>query len=139
MKFMESGLVPLRGTAGALLCGILSDTLALRMSTTTHRDRMAVKFLSPVAAVEPEELGTSLLERGMDLSGVPLATLLSRDTKEFDLSKKKVIIAQVMVPSFGWNRNRSESILAELASLQNRTKTRPACKQRPTGALLPAF
>jgi manganese-dependent inorganic pyrophosphatase len=123
MKFMESGLVPLRGTAGALLCGILSDTLALRMSTTTHRDRMAVKFLSPVAAVEPEELGTSLLERGMDLSGVPLATLLSRDTKEFDLSKKKVIIAQVMVPSFGWNRNRSESILAELASLQNRTKT----------------
>ena len=91
MKYAESGLVPSRGTAGALLCGILSDTLALRMSTTTHRDRMAVKFLVPLAGVDPEELGAVLLERGMDLAGVPLAAILSRDTKEFGLSKKKVI------------------------------------------------
>jgi len=122
-KFMESGLVPSPGIAGALLCGILSDTLALRMSTTTHHDRVAVKFLSPIAGVEPEELGTSLLERGMDLSGVPLAALLARDTKEFDLSKRKVIIAQVMVPSFSWNRERSAAILAELAALRAGTKT----------------
>jgi len=123
MKFAESGLVPSQGGAGALLCGILSDTLALRMSTTTHRDRMAVKFLAPVAGVDPEELGTALLERGMDLSGVALSVLLARDTKEFGLFNRKVIIAQVMVPSFAWNRGQSESILAELASLQNRTKT----------------
>lgn len=123
MKFMESGLVPSRGVAGALLCGILSDTLAFRMSTTTHRDRMAVKFLAPVASLEPEELGTALLERWMDLSGVPLAVLLARDTKVFELSKKKVVISQVMVPSFAWNRERSELILAELAALQTSTKT----------------
>ncbi|MDD1680579.1 MAG: putative manganese-dependent inorganic diphosphatase [Methanoregula sp.] len=122
-KFMESGLVPSAGIAGVLLCGILSDTLALRMSTTTHHDRVAVKFLAPIAGVEPEELGTSLLERGMDLSGVPLASLLTRDTKEFDLSKRKVIIAQVMVPSFSWNRERSAAIFAELAALQAGTKT----------------
>jgi manganese-dependent inorganic pyrophosphatase len=122
-KFMESGLVPSPGIAGVLLCGILSDTLALRMSTTTHHDRVAVKFLAPIAGVEPEELGTSLLERGMDLSGVPLASLLTRDTKEFDLSKRKVIIAQVMVPSFSWNRERSAAIFAELAALQAGTKT----------------
>jgi manganese-dependent inorganic pyrophosphatase len=123
MKFMESGLTPSQGVAGALLCGILSDTLLLRMSTTTHRDRMAVKFLAPVAGVDPDELGTALLERGMDLSGVPLDSLLARDTKEFELSKKKVIIAQVMVPSFSWNRERSDAILAELAALQAATKT----------------
>ena len=122
MKFMESGLVPSQGAAGALLCGILSDTLALRMSTTTHRDRMAVKFLGPVAGVEPEELGTALLERGMDLSGVPLAPLLTRDTKEFTISNRQVIIAQVMVPSFAWNRERSDTILAELAALQTSMK-----------------
>ncbi len=44
MKFMESGLTPSRAVAGALLSGILSDTLALRMSTTTHRDIKAVKL-----------------------------------------------------------------------------------------------
>jgi manganese-dependent inorganic pyrophosphatase len=59
----------------------------------------------------------------MDLSGVPLATLLSRDTKEFGLTEKKVIIAQVMVPSFSWNRERSDAILAELAVLRAGTKT----------------
>jgi manganese-dependent inorganic pyrophosphatase len=123
MKFMESGLTPSKGVAGALLCGILSDTLVLRMSTTTHRDRMAVKFLAPAAGVDPVELGTALLERGMDLSGVRLSTLLARDTKEFELSKKKVIIAQVMVPSFSWNQERSGAILTELAAQLAATKT----------------
>ena len=123
MKFMESGLVPSRSAAGALLCGILSDTLTLRMSTTTHRDRMAVRFLSPLAGVDPDELGAALLERGMDLAGVPLSVILSRDTKEFELSKKNVIIAQVMVPSFAWNRERSDAIRDELAALQTSMKT----------------
>jgi manganese-dependent inorganic pyrophosphatase len=123
MKFLESGLVPSRGVAGALLCGILSDTLALKMSTTTHRDKKAVDYLAPIAGADPAELGAVLLERGMDLSGVPLADLLSRDTKEFELSHKKVIISQVMVPSFAWNRERSLSIHAELAALQKSSGT----------------
>ena len=122
MKFFESGLVPSKGVAGALLSGILSDTLALRMSTTTHRDKKAVEFLAPLAGAEVEELGKALLERGMDLSGVSLATILSRDTKEFELSKKQVIISQVMVPSFGWNRERSDAIRAELAGMRSVSK-----------------
>ena len=123
LKFRDSGLVPSRSVAGALLCGILSDTLALRMSTSTHSDRMAVKFLAPVAGVEPDELGAALLERGMDLSGVPISTLLARDTKEFELSKRSVIIAQVMVPSFSWNRERTPKILADLSVLRTSTKS----------------
>jgi manganese-dependent inorganic pyrophosphatase len=118
MKFLESGLVPSRACAGALLSGILSDTLALRMSTTTHRDRKAVEFLAPLAGVDPDELGIALLERGMDLSGVTLVSILARDTKEFELSKKKVVISQVMVPSFAWNRERNDAIRAELAAIR---------------------
>lgn len=122
LKFRESGLVPSRGVAGALLAGILSDTLVFRMSTSTPRDRLAAEFLAPVAGVDPEEFGNTLLEHGMDLAGVPLADLLTRDTKEFTLSNRRVLIAQVMVPSFSWNRERSGLIQAELASLQARTK-----------------
>jgi manganese-dependent inorganic pyrophosphatase len=122
MKFMESGLVPSRGVAGALLCGILSDTLALRMSTTTHHDRKAVEYLARIAGTDSMELGTTLLERGMDLSGTPPGGILTRDVKEFELSKKKVIIAQVMVPSFAWNRGRSPAIQEELASLRHSTR-----------------
>jgi manganese-dependent inorganic pyrophosphatase len=123
LKFLESGLVPPRGVAGALLCGILSDTLALKMSTTTHRDKKAVEYLSRVAKTDPAELGAALLERGMDLSGVPLHDLLSRDTKVFELSNRKVVISQVMVPSFAWNRERSTAIQDGLDALQKSSGT----------------
>jgi manganese-dependent inorganic pyrophosphatase len=123
MKFMESGLVPSQGVAGALLCGILSDTLALRMSTTTHHDRKAVEYLSRIADTDSLELGKTLLERGMALSDIPLAGILTRDIKEFELSKKKVLISQVMVPSFGWNRERSDAIKAELTTLRKSSGT----------------
>lgn len=118
MKFMESGLTPSRSVAGALLCGILSDTLSLRMSTTTHHDKRAVTFLAPLAGVDPDELGIALLEQGMDLSGTSLDIIISRDTKEFDLSGKKILISQVMIPSFAWNRERDDAILAEIKKMR---------------------
>ena len=118
MKFMESGLTPSRPVAGALLSGILSDTLSLRMSTTTHHDIKAVKYLAPVAGEDPDQLGIALLEQGMDLSGTPLEIILSRDSKEYILSKKKVVISQVMVPSFAWNHERDDAIRAELTRMR---------------------
>jgi manganese-dependent inorganic pyrophosphatase len=118
MKFMESGLVPSQPVAGALLSGILSDTLSLKMSTTTHRDIQAVKYLAPLAGEDPDQLGSDLLERGMDLAGIPLEIILSRDTKEYTLSGKKVMISQVMVPSFSWNRERDDVIHAELTRMR---------------------
>jgi manganese-dependent inorganic pyrophosphatase len=84
------------------------------MSTTTHLDRQAVKYLAPLAGEDPEKLGIALLERGMDLSGMSLDILLARDTKMFTLSEKTVQIAQVMVPTFSWNRERDAAIKAEL-------------------------
>ena len=118
MKFLESGLVPSRGVAGALLSGILSDTLVLRMSTTTHHDKKAVEYLAAIAGVGYADLGAVLLERGMDLANASLAAILARDTKEFRLGNRTIIISQVMVPSFGWNRERSSLIAQELAALR---------------------
>jgi manganese-dependent inorganic pyrophosphatase len=121
MKFMESGLSPSQPVAGALLCGILSDTLSLRMSTTTHRDIKAVQYLARIAKEDPGQLGSSLLEHAMDLSGATLDIILARDTKEFVLSEKKVMISQVMVPSFVWNHERDDAIRTELARMKTTT------------------
>ena len=114
MKFREAGLTPSKEIAGILLCGILSDTLGLRMSTTTHQDRTVVKYLAGIAGEDAENLGVELMEAGMDLSGVPLDTLLARDTKLFTLLDRSVEIAQVMVPAFAWNRARDREIGAAL-------------------------
>jgi manganese-dependent inorganic pyrophosphatase len=121
MKFRDSGRPPSKTVAGVLLCGVLSDTLALRMSTTTAIDRDAVEYLAKVSSEDPDALGIELLEQGMDLQGVSLATILSRDTKEFDLSGRKVFISQVMVPSFSWNTDRAEHIRDELRTLQEKS------------------
>jgi len=118
MKFMESGLTPSRPVAGALLSGILSDTLSLTMSTTTHHDIQAVKYLATVAGEDPGQLGRILLEHGMDLSGTPLEKILSRDSKEYVLSEKKVVISQVIVPSFSWNHEQGEAISEVLGQMQ---------------------
>ncbi len=118
MKFMESGLTPSLPVAGALLSGILSDTLSLRMSTTTHSDIKAVKYLARITNEDPDKLGNTLLERGMDLSGTSLDVILAQDKKEFVLSAKKVMISQVMVPSFAWNREREDEIRANLAEMK---------------------
>jgi manganese-dependent inorganic pyrophosphatase len=118
MKFMESGLTPSPAVAGALLCGILSDTLALRMSTTTHQDQQATKFLARISGEDPDSLSIALLEEGMDLSGITLPALLARDTKEYALFGRNVLVAQVMVPSFGWNRERTGAIRDELEKMR---------------------
>jgi manganese-dependent inorganic pyrophosphatase len=121
MKFREAGLSPSREIAGVLLCGILSDTLGLRMSTTTHQDQTAVKYLAGIAGEDAEKLAVELLEAGMDLSGVPLDALLARDTKLFTLADRSVEIAQVMVPAFAWNRARDSEIAAALEKARDKS------------------
>ncbi len=84
------------------------------MSTTTHQDKKAVKYLASLTGEDPEKLGVSLLEQGMGLTGVSLDVLLSRDSKLFTLSEKSVQIAQIMVPAFGSNRARDNEIVSAL-------------------------
>ena len=117
MKYRESGIIPSKSIAGLLLSGILSDTLALRMSTTTQKDIKTVEYLVEISGEDPDELGISLLKEGMALSEFSLHDLLTRDKKEVDLQGLKVIISQVMTPSFSWNRERNEEIKEEMSKI----------------------
>ncbi len=110
MKFMESNVKPTPQTAGLLLSGILSDTLVLKLSTTTSEDVKAAKFLAKIAKVDISKYGTELIESGMRLDGLSVEEILSRDTKRYILFGKNVMIAQVMVPSFEYSQNHSEEI-----------------------------
>jgi manganese-dependent inorganic pyrophosphatase len=117
-KFAESGITPPHAIAGILLAGILSDTLILKMSTTTPEDHKMVAYLSAITGIDPEAFGTNLLERGMNIEGATMEDLLVRDTKRYELFGKKVIISQVMVPSFAYPQAHAEEILKELARLR---------------------
>lgn len=117
-KFSEAGVTPSRSTAGMLLAGILSDTLVLRLSTTTGADRDAVEFLAPIAGVDPMEFGTELIKKGMDLEGLSMEELLTRDMKRYDLFGKNVVIAQVMIPTFEFSRAHRDEALAGVRALR---------------------
>ena len=117
-KYRDAGINPPAGIAGMLMAGILSDTLVLRMSTTTRQDHDAIGYLAPIAGVDPFVFGTKMLEKGINLSDITVEDLLVRDTKRYDLFKKKVIIAQVMVPSFEFPLAHRDEIRAGLSRLR---------------------
>jgi len=117
-KFMDGDLVPSVPAAGMLLAGILSDTLGLRMSTTTEKDKKAVSFLAGVTGLNPAEFGTALIEQGMDLVHAAPRDLLLTDTKHYTLFGREVIIAQVMIASDDYPVERAEEIRAELDILR---------------------
>ncbi len=113
-RFMEGGVTPEKGEAGVLLSGILSDTLGLKMSTTTEEDRAAVKYLAGLAGVTPEVYASELIAEGMSLSGVSQSELIDRDTKEYTLSSKRVVVAQILTPSYEYVKSRRDEIYAAL-------------------------
>jgi manganese-dependent inorganic pyrophosphatase len=122
LKFKEGGEIPSRDAACLLLSGIISDTLGLRMSTTTGEDRKAVEFLTEVADIDPVPYGNELIRRGMDLSGITLEDLVTRDTKQYNLFGKDLIIAQVMVPSYEFNRDQQQEIGRILHHLREKNR-----------------
>jgi manganese-dependent inorganic pyrophosphatase len=117
-KFIDEGIVPSVSSAGMLLAGILSDTLGLRMSTTTEKDKKAVSFLAGVTGLDPSEFGTALIKQGMDLVHAAPRDLLTADTKHYTLFGREVIIAQVMTASDDYPVTRAEEVRTELEILR---------------------
>lgn len=117
-KFRERGITPSSGAAGMLLAGILSDTLVLKMSTSTPEDTAAVDYLSGLVGIDPAEFGAALIQNGMDLVNTPLDKVLSRDTKRYTLFGKEVIIAQVMTATGSYGVSREPEIRPALENLR---------------------
>ncbi len=110
-RYLQSGKKISREIAGLLLSGILSDTMVLRLSTTTQKDRDIVDELSKIIEIDPLEYGTELIKKGMSLEDEDMELLLMRDTKKYELYGKKIIISQLMIPTFEFSHKKSEEIL----------------------------
>ncbi|MBP2132648.1 manganese-dependent inorganic pyrophosphatase [Methanomicrobium sp. W14] len=117
-KYLEKGIKPDKRTAGLLLSGILSDTLVLRLSTTTPKDKKMVEYLGDIAGVDYNEFGTELIKKGMELDGVNIKLLLMRDTKVYELFGRKVIISQIMIPTYEFSVENREEILKDIKELK---------------------
>ncbi len=117
-KFIESGVEPTKKIAAVLLSGILSDTLVMKLSTTTSKDLKAIDYLSKIADIDPNEYGTKLIEAGMKFDGLSLEEVITRDVKKYMLFGKNVMISQVMVSSFDYVEKQMPDIKNTLEKLK---------------------
>jgi manganese-dependent inorganic pyrophosphatase len=101
----EAGLSAPPAIAGALLSGLLSDTLILTSPTTTERDRAAAERLarwafvggSPLKGETIESYGKAVLSAGAGLSNRKPEEVVSTDIKPFEGGGFKFAVAQAEV------------------------------------------
>src|SRR5690625_4630588 len=93
--YKENKIDVSKRVAGLLLSAILSDLLLLKSPTCTEEDVEAAHELAEIAGVDMEAYGLAMLRAGADITGIPIATLLSMDAKEFTMAGENVVIAQV--------------------------------------------
>jgi manganese-dependent inorganic pyrophosphatase len=118
-KFIDAGIEPSPQIAGVLLSGILSDTLIMKLSTTTQKDINAVNYLSQIAGVDPYEYGNELINAGMSLNGLSVEEIITKDMKRYNMFGKNIVISQVMVTSFDFSNSKSNEIVSKMAKLRN--------------------
>ena len=101
----EAGLSVPPALAGALLAGLLSDTLILTSPTTTQRDKQAAERLarwafvggSPLRGETIDSYGKSVLSAGAGLSNRKPEEVVSTDIKTYEAGGFRLAIAQAEV------------------------------------------
>lgn len=81
--------------AGAIISGIISDTLLLKSPTTSEQDRVAIKELNQILNIDIEEYSKNMFKSGTSLEGHSIEEIFNKDLKEFFVDKHKIGISQV--------------------------------------------
>jgi manganese-dependent inorganic pyrophosphatase len=122
----DAGLSMPPNLAGALLAGLLSDTLILTSPTTTPRDQDAADRLSrwafvggsPLKGETLDSFGKAVLSAGAGLSNRNPEEVVSTDIKAFEAGGFKFAIAQVEVTDLLQLREHRESLTQALDNLK---------------------
>ncbi len=120
--YKERGVEIPKEIAGALLSGILSDTLILKSPTATPRDREAVEELSCIAEVDYQEYGMNMLKAGTSLDGMTKEDVLYNDFKLYTVNEKTFAIGQFFTMNFDEMKKELEEYvhtLDEVAEANN--------------------
>ena len=83
--------------AGLLLAGIISDTLLFKSPTSTSQDKEAAERLAPIAGVNLQEFGLSVLRAGSRFKDLEPEEIIRYDLKEFQIAEYRVSISQISV------------------------------------------
>lgn len=93
--YKEYNLTISKKIAGALISGIISDTLFLKSPTTTSIDKRAVEELNKILNLDIEDFSLNMFKAGTSLEGRSIEDIFFKDFKEFNLAEQKIGISQV--------------------------------------------
>ena len=117
--FREYGVDLDEATAGALLSGILSDTVVFRSVTCTEEDRAIAETLAGVAGItDTEKFGIEVKKAKSSIKDKDAETLITSDFKEFDMSGRIIGIGQIEII----DRTEADEKRGELLSKMNELK-----------------
>jgi len=116
LMFLHQVEIP-SNIAGALLSGILSDTLLLTLSTTTEKDREVADRLLKMSHLDLDTFGKELLKSSIDIKGKTPKEILLGDFKEYVLRDRKVGVSQTMVLDDAEIASVEEGIKVEMEKL----------------------
>ena len=124
----EAGFSLPPNLAGALLAGLLADTLILTSPTTTPRDKVAAERLarwafvggSPLKGETIESYGKAVLSAGAGLSNRDPKVVVSTDIKPYEVGGFKLAIAQAEVTDLVQLSEHLEPITKALDDLRDK-------------------
>lgn len=103
---------------GLMLCGILSDTVGLKSSTTTGVDSTIAHKIVQNNGWNMEELIFELFKAKSDLTGLSAEQIVNKDVKVFEFGTKKVFIGQVETVEPDKVIAQKDSIIKALADVR---------------------
>jgi len=117
--FAEEGVEVPAPIAGALLSGILADTLLFRGPTTTSEDRRVATLLAIRAGVDMDQLGGHILQLASDVSDRSAEDLLTTDFKDFTIDGRDLGIGVIETTNGSDVLARRDDLLAAMERLRD--------------------
>lgn len=122
--YKKSKLNPTKTIAGLLLSGILSDTLCLKSSTTTNKDKEMAKWLSKICKIkinfiERKFNEISIVKKSTIFEKSP-AEIIKEDFKIYSPKNKKIGLGQVEIFDFNKFYENMDKIKEELDRIKEK-------------------
>ncbi len=117
--FKENKIVIPQNIAGAMLSGIISDTLLLKSPTTTKLDQEAVFELEKIANVDYNKYGMEMFKAGSSLEGISKENIIYQDFKKFNYNNENIGVGQVFTTDVDYILNEKEEYIKLLNDISN--------------------
>ncbi len=115
--YKENKVVIPQNIAGAMLSGIISDTLLLKSPTTTLLDKEAVLELEKIANVNYQTYGLDMFKAGSSLEGMTKENIIFQDFKKFNYNNQNIGVGQVFTTDVDYILNEKEEYIKILNNI----------------------